>query len=350
MGGSPFGLRSPCSLGPRRARPLGTTDPSPATGNPPADDFAVGACDLASAAGAGVLGTGLIMPAVAPPPASATTPVAAPGTSCARSAPAPARRPGPEDDPLAGFAAKAPVGPPRSPIGGNWGNPLAPNQFRRSAQPASGVHMTDYGYRYYDPVTGRWPSRDPIGERGGLNLYGFVGNDGVRSIDRLGLFDFEPASDCQEARKNLESARFFHSPPVYDASEEIAFYESEVERLCNSKGAGKYDCFRRSGSDSYGGGRLYLDGAGRRVAEGCCYASCVYDCRPSDGESDLIDVAIKIEFEICDGDPEPYSGTSGNGNSHYCPEQIGLEVILEDNGGWHSPDLPPGEPPSVLLP
>lgn len=35
----------------------------------------------------------------------------------------------------------------------------------------------DYGYRYYDPVTGRWPSRDPIGEQGGVNLYGFVGND-----------------------------------------------------------------------------------------------------------------------------------------------------------------------------
>lgn len=26
---------------------------------------------------------------------------------------------------------------------------------------------------------GLWPSRDPIGERGGVNLYGFVGNDGV---------------------------------------------------------------------------------------------------------------------------------------------------------------------------
>jgi RHS repeat-associated protein len=33
-----------------------------------------------------------------------------------------------------------------------------------------------YGYRYYDPSTGRWPSRDPIGEKGGVNLYGMVGN------------------------------------------------------------------------------------------------------------------------------------------------------------------------------
>ncbi|MEI6607127.1 MAG: RHS repeat-associated core domain-containing protein, partial [Verrucomicrobiota bacterium] len=43
-----------------------------------------------------------------------------------------------------------------------------------------------YGYRYYDPVTGRWTSRDPIGEEGGANLYAFVGNDGVNKWDYLG--------------------------------------------------------------------------------------------------------------------------------------------------------------------
>jgi RHS repeat-associated protein len=45
-----------------------------------------------------------------------------------------------------------------------------------------------YGYRYYHPQTGRWINRDPIEERGGLNLYGFVGNDGVTKVDHLGLF------------------------------------------------------------------------------------------------------------------------------------------------------------------
>ena len=44
-----------------------------------------------------------------------------------------------------------------------------------------------YGYRYYDPVTGRWPSRDPIEEKGGVNLYGFVGNNGVNSLDMIGF-------------------------------------------------------------------------------------------------------------------------------------------------------------------
>jgi hypothetical protein len=48
--------------------------------------------------------------------------------------------------------------------------------------------MRYYGYRWYDPLTGRWPSRDPIEERGGLNLCGFLGNDGVGKFDIWGLF------------------------------------------------------------------------------------------------------------------------------------------------------------------
>jgi hypothetical protein len=47
--------------------------------------------------------------------------------------------------------------------------------------------VTYYGYRWYDPVTGRWPSRDPIEEEGGINLYGFVGNKSINKIDVLGL-------------------------------------------------------------------------------------------------------------------------------------------------------------------
>jgi RHS repeat-associated protein len=60
--------------------------------------------------------------------------------------------------------------------------------YRFSTKPvdhATGLYY--YGYRWYDPYTGRWPSRDPIEERGGVNLYGFVGNDGVGSLDAAGL-------------------------------------------------------------------------------------------------------------------------------------------------------------------
>src|SRR5687767_14831852 len=34
---------------------------------------------------------------------------------------------------------------------------------------------------------GAWFSRDPIEERGGRNLYGFLNNNGLRGYDRLGL-------------------------------------------------------------------------------------------------------------------------------------------------------------------
>jgi hypothetical protein len=52
--------------------------------------------------------------------------------------------------------------------------------------------VTYYGYRYYDPTTGRWPSRDPIEEKGGMNLYGFVGNSGVNWWDYMGLEALDP--------------------------------------------------------------------------------------------------------------------------------------------------------------
>jgi len=64
-----------------------------------------------------------------------------------------------------------------------------------------------YGYRYYDPVSGRWPSRDPLGEetfrklfsRGkskpertrlfleGVKSYLFAANGPISKVDRLGL-------------------------------------------------------------------------------------------------------------------------------------------------------------------
>ena len=43
-----------------------------------------------------------------------------------------------------------------------------------------------YGYRYYKTSTGTWLSRDPIEEKGGINLYGFVRNDPVDKIDAKG--------------------------------------------------------------------------------------------------------------------------------------------------------------------
>lgn len=44
-----------------------------------------------------------------------------------------------------------------------------------------------YNYRHYNPQDGRWISRDPIGEKGGVHLYGFVKNNPVLISEYLGL-------------------------------------------------------------------------------------------------------------------------------------------------------------------
>jgi RHS repeat-associated protein len=47
-----------------------------------------------------------------------------------------------------------------------------------------------FGYRYYNSQTGRWVSKDPIGEAGGINLYAYVRNNLVDAVDPFGLNDW----------------------------------------------------------------------------------------------------------------------------------------------------------------
>jgi len=46
-----------------------------------------------------------------------------------------------------------------------------------------------FGRRYYDPVTGRWTTPDPLGLEGEPNLYAYVGNNPLTHFDLYGLFD-----------------------------------------------------------------------------------------------------------------------------------------------------------------
>ena len=66
--------------------------------------------------------------------------------------------------------------------------PLAEaNPYRFSSKefhPRSGLYY--YGFRFYDPSLGRWLNQDPLGEAGGLNLYGFVGNNPNYFVDTDG--------------------------------------------------------------------------------------------------------------------------------------------------------------------
>ncbi len=67
----------------------------------------------------------------------------------------------------------------------------AVNPFRWSTKiqdEDSGLNC--YGYRYYSAGAGRWLGRDPIGERGGVNLSAFLGNSPIGLVDYLGKVRF----------------------------------------------------------------------------------------------------------------------------------------------------------------
>lgn len=51
-----------------------------------------------------------------------------------------------------------------------------------------GISLGREAQAFYHPSTGRWLSRDPIGEAGGMSLTAFAGNNGVNDVDALGLF------------------------------------------------------------------------------------------------------------------------------------------------------------------
>lgn len=49
------------------------------------------------------------------------------------------------------------------------------------------ISLYHYKARLYDPILGRFLQTDPVGHQGGMNLYGYVGNDPLNRTDPTGL-------------------------------------------------------------------------------------------------------------------------------------------------------------------
>ena len=85
--------------------------------------------------------------------------------------------------------------------------PLAQvNRYQFSTKPVEAESgLVYYGYRYLDTTHGRWISRDPIGELGGVNVYGMVDNQPLNNADTLGLmFEWVPVlGTIEQAIKTL---------------------------------------------------------------------------------------------------------------------------------------------------
>ena len=86
------------------------------------------------------------------------------------------------------------------------------NHYRFSSKeihPGSGTYA--YGYRFYDPNLQRWLNRDPIGENGGINLFGFVENSPAGFVDPFGFTDnayhYDDPDDPDSGNANFDAER-----------------------------------------------------------------------------------------------------------------------------------------------
>lgn len=76
---------------------------------------------------------------------------------------------------------------------GNPTNSSFPTRYQftgREFDSATGLQFSRA--RFYDPKLGKFLSEDPVGFAGGVNFYGYVGNNPQRFTDPMGLFPFLP--------------------------------------------------------------------------------------------------------------------------------------------------------------
>ena len=98
-----------------------------------------------------------------------------------------------------------------------------------------------YGFRYYQPENGRWLSRDPIEERGGVNLYGMVGNAPLGYLDVLGLApinDTIRAGVIRDIQNAADIAELIHGPNEGSLDLANAKHKTFAEILSKSEHAG----------------------------------------------------------------------------------------------------------------
>ncbi len=87
------------------------------------------------------------------------------------------------------------------------------------------------GYRFYNPELGRWLNRDPIGEVGGVNVYGIAHNNLVGNYDFLGLLRRKQAGIIltQYLRRFNTCACTSIQPTRYRCYQQLLAYVKEGE-------------------------------------------------------------------------------------------------------------------------
>jgi hypothetical protein len=154
------------------------------------------------------------------------------------------------------------------------------NDLRRKLSRGFPPYVTLYGYRHYSPQTGQFLGRDPIGERGGVNLYGFVKNNAVNRRDRLGLcwtnaqaiLHYETyGGDVKLAATGCESTVKASIKPQRDAWAMKAAAAAAAKM--SSVAAGKTETIRDRDTVEANSGVFWIGGISLYVAYDC-YVTC----------------------------------------------------------------------------
>jgi hypothetical protein len=99
------------------------------------------------------------------------------------------------------------------------------------------IALSNLAHAFYDPGQGRWVSRDPIEENGGMNMYGFVGNNAVIAVDRLG-------KDVLGNWTREDSCRVVEEWHKKETTEENMRWLKDIpacpDKLCKDKASGKF--------------------------------------------------------------------------------------------------------------
>ena len=157
------------------------------------------------------------------------------------------------------------------------------------------------------PASGRtlWPSRDPIEERGGINLYGFVGNDGINRWDRLGFFI--GGQDPERIDNSIVALFLAITGDTLGADMVSHFYEKKGEEYILSYRTLKRLTFSKPISvfEFDGVADLILKTLKERKSQQVDLVSNVFAVTSLYGNNGLGNVTVKIKGEIvCAKDPK----------------------------------------------
>jgi RHS repeat-associated protein len=269
----------------------------------------------------------------------------------------------PGEEPPPGNALPRTPNPPKDPAGGNSHNPLMSSGLDEMESLSNSASLVDYGYRYYDPVTGRWPSRDPIVEHAFLlnqsknlrisrkvimrvkfsNYFAFLTNNPLNSSDFLGLSDKirEPKKGCKiEIRCGPVAAAantMYHCGVVVNGVEYGIGGDAGVPNRPNGKG-------KADGATVFGeGGGIpgeYANPAedkapkGHKTYKGSCECDCTY-------------VELCMKFHQNNTIPRPYSAWSGPNSNTYAHQLLNvcrcqMDTWMDSNFlTWNSPNKTP---------